>query len=126
MSLVHKKPYIYDTKTKNISFLQTSVDLAKLGIKNNKFFLKLYDQDLQGIDPYAPYLPDDVKFKIITECIRNPWYFLREVCRIPDQGSDGIPYQLHRGNLAVTWCFINGIDNYLCIPKLIGTLYSDI
>ena len=32
-------------------------------------------------------------------------------------GSDGIPYQLHRGNLAVTWCFIHGIDNYLCIPK---------
>lgn len=125
MGIIHRKPYIYDTQTKNISFLQTSVDLAKLGIKNNKFFLKLYDQDLQGIDPYSPYLTDELRFKIVTECIRNPWYFLREVCRIPDQGAGaGIPYQLHRANLAITWCFVNGIDSYLTIPRQTGKTMS--
>lgn len=121
---VVEPPYIYDWETTNISFLQTSSDLKRLGIKNNKFFLKLYDKSLQGIDPHGKYISQEMVYKIVTECTRNIWYFLREVVRIPDQGGSGIKYQLNRANLALTWCFINHIDNWTCIPRQIGKTQS--
>ena len=117
----------YDWETKNISFLQVASDLQKLGIKNNMFFLRLYDKGLQGIDPHGPITAMSTEFcqRIMAECIRNPWYYLREVCRIPDQGnSNGIPYKLNRANLAATWCFVNNIDHYLTIPRQVGKTQS--
>lgn len=121
------KHYIYDLETPNISFIQTAVDLKKLGIKNNMFFLKLYDPSLRGVDPHSPFLTDDQVIRIINECIVNPWYYLREVARIPDQGNvKGVPYLLNRANLAATWCFLNGIDHYEVIPRQIGKTESTI
>ena len=72
---VVEPPYIYDWETTNISFLQTSSDLKRLGIKNNKFFLKLYDKSLQGVDPHGKYISQEMVYKIVTECTRNRWYF---------------------------------------------------
>ena len=117
----------YDTETNNLSFLQVASDLKKLGIKNNMFFLRLYDKGLQGIDPHGPItaMSNELCQRIMAECIRNPWYYLREVCRIPDQGnSNGIPYKLNRANLAATWCFVNNIDHYLTIPRQVGKTQS--
>lgn len=119
------EPY-YDTDTKNLSFIQTAMDLKNLGIKNNIFFLALYDRELVGVDPYSSLLSANMKVRIVTECIVNPWYYLREVARIPDQGGTGIPFQLNRGNLASAWCFIHSIDHYLCIPRQIGKTQSTI
>jgi len=117
--------YIYDTKTTNISFIQTALDLKRLGIRDHMFFLKLYDTSLQGIDPHDPMLPEEYIIRIINECVINPWYFLREVARIEDQGNPkGISYSLNRANLAATWCFLNGIDFYLVIPRQIGKTQS--
>ena len=117
----------YDWETSNLSFLQVASDLKKLGIKNNMFFLRLYDKGLQGIDPHGPItaMSTELTQRIMAECMRNPWYYLREVCRIPDQGnSKGIPYKLNRANLAATWCFVNNIDHYLTIPRQIGKTQS--
>ena len=119
-----RRKFSYHLETKNISFLQTARDLKLLGIKNNMFFLRLYDDDLRFVDPYSPFLPQETIIKIINECIINPWYFLREIVRIPEQGGPGIPYQLNRANLAATWCFLNGIDHYLVIPRQIGKTQS--
>ena len=116
-----RKNYILDTNTRNISFIQTALDLSKLGIKNCGFFLKLYDISLVGVDPFSPTLTEEHIMRITTECVRNPWYFLRECVRIPEQGNPaGIPYLLNRANLAMTWCFLNGIDSYNVIPRQIG------
>ena len=121
------RKFIYDVDTPNISFIQTAVDLKKLGIKNNMFFLKLYDPSLRGVDPHSPFLTNEQIIRITNECIINPWYFLRECARIPDQGNpQGVPYLLNRANLASAWCFINGIDNYLVIPRQIGKTQSTI
>lgn len=121
------RKFTYDTNTRNISFIQTAVDLRKLGIKNNMFFLKLYDRSLVGVDPHSPDLTQDQIIRIINECLINPWYFLRECARIPDQGNPaGIPYMLNRANLASTWCFLNGIDNYEVIPRQIGKTQSTV
>lgn len=125
MNVTEVNNVFYDWETKNISFLQVAEDLRKLGVKNNIFFLRLYDRSLQGIDPHGPIMTDELAYKIMTECIRNPWYFLREVCRIPDQGNNkGVPYALNRGNLAATWCFINNIDHYLSLPRQRGKTQS--
>lgn len=122
-----KRRFIIDVKTSNISFLQTASDLKKLGIKNNMFFLTLYDVSLQGVDPHSENLTDDQRIRIINECIINPWYFFREVCRIPDQGNvKGISFGLNRANLAMIWCALNNIDSYLTIPRQIGKTQSAI
>lgn len=115
-------PFYYDTYTSNLSFLQTAADLQKIGIKNNKFFLKLYNRDLLGIDPYSNGLSKNMIAAILMECMMNPYYFLREVSRIPEVGGvigpgGGSPFILHRGNLAATFCFVNSIDFWLTISR---------
>ena len=119
--------YIYDINTKNISFIQTAVDLKKLGVKNNMFFLKLYNPELVKVNPHDPNLPYEYIPMILNECLINPWYFLRECVRIPDQGNPaGIPYLLNRANLAATWCLLNSIDHYETIPRQIGKTQSTV
>lgn len=128
---VNNIPFIYDIYTKNISFLSVSRDLKILGIKNNKFFLKLYDTSLIGVDPYSPNLTNEQIARITNECVRNPWYFIREVSRIPDEGGangpgSGMKFQLNRANLAMIWCFLHHIDFYLVIPRQTGKTQSAI
>ena len=63
----------YDWKTTNQSFLDMHYFLRNKGIKNNKFFLILYDSDLLGINPRDPRLNLFMKRKILAECMRNFW-----------------------------------------------------
>ena len=127
-SLSQRKP-IYDFKTSNKSFIELYNDLFHLGIKNNKFFLKLYDTDLIGVDPYQKIMPIELQMKIILECIINPWYFLREVCRIPEDGSPievggGTRYQIDRNNTATWYLYLNGIDHYSSKPRQCGKTHD--
>lgn len=131
---IKKKP-IYDFNTRNKSFLSLYNDLCKLWvddgnggkkhIKNNKFFLALYDKELQGIDPYLPNLPMEIKIRIHIECLINPWYWLREICRIPEDGTSidsggGVMYRIDRNNLAGWYLMLNGIDTYRSKPRQCG------
>lgn len=115
----------YDWKTKNKSFIRTYKDLHKKGIENNRFFLRLYDRGLQGVDVYAAIIPVDLQLRIILECFINPWYWLREVCRIPQDGTPiapggGVPYELDINNLACWYLFLNGIAHYQSKPRQCG------
>lgn len=114
----------YDVGTANKSFLQVAKDLKSLGIHNYYFMLEIYDYSLVNIDPYAENLTKDQISRIMTECTRNPWYYLREVCRIPDQGGVGIPFKANRGNIAQTWLTLHGIDSWLCLPRQQGKTIS--
>ena len=114
--------FFYDTSTRNLSFLQCASDLKKLGTKNNMFFLKLYDRNLIGVDPFSPNLSNEMTDRINLECTLNPWYFIRECVRIPSQGGATGPgagdmFGLHRGSLAICWCFFNSIDFYINMPR---------
>lgn len=125
--LDRRRPYIIDHKTRNLSFLQTAMDLASLDIRHNNFMLALFDRSLVGLDPYSPFLTAQQQGAIINECYINPWYFLREVVRIPDQGGQGgVPYQLNRANLASTWLYLLNIDHYLVIPRQTGKTISTV
>lgn len=113
----------YQLETSNASFREMHFFLKNKGIKNNKFFLVLYDRDLAGVNPRDPRLSGEMKTKIFKECMRNFWYFIREVVRIPDQGGDvggGKQYKLHRGNLAMNYGFINNWNMFLELPRQHG------
>lgn len=123
------KYFVYDISTTNLSFIQASRDLKHLGVSNNRFFLKLYDPKLIGVDPYDPLISKENIKRVIVECVRNPWYFLREIARIPESGGSrgpgsGTPFQLHRANLAATYCFLHNINFYMVIPRQTGKTQS--
>lgn len=120
-----KRKPIIDWNTTNKSFIELHNDLRRLGVKNNRFFLKLYDKDLVGVNPYSPSLPLEMQIKIYLECVVNPWYYLREVARVPAQGSPiepggGDRYQIDRTNLATWYLFLNHIDTYASKPRQCG------
>ena len=119
----------YHISTTNQSFLDMHYYLKERGIKNNAFFLAIFDTDLIGVDPRDPRLPFEMKKKVLAECYRNFWYFIREVVRIPVQGGaigNGIPYKLTRGNLALNWACINNINFFLELPRQHGKTISEI
>lgn len=118
------KGKFYDTGTKNRTFLQVAKDLKQLGRKNYYFMLEIKDPSLIDVDPYAPNLTHDQVSRILTECTRNLWYYLREVCRIPSQGGVAVPYIANRGNIAQAWCFLHGVDSWLCLPRQQGKTQS--
>ena len=125
---------LYDLGTNNKSFLQLAKDLRKLGIKNWYFMLEIYDPTLVNIDPYAidpktehTSLTKDQIARVVNECTRNPWYYLREIARIPTQGGTSVPYAANRGNIAQAYCIWKGIDSWLCLPRRTSvSLYSNI
>ena len=120
----------YDIGTSNKSFLQVAKDLKTLGIKNYYFMLEIYDYSLIDVDPFAcdkngnTTLTKDQISSIMLECARNPWYFLREISRIPDQGGTSVPYKANRGNIAQAWCIWKGLDSWLCLPRQQGKTQS--
>ena len=122
--------HLIDLGTQNKSFLQVAQDLKTLGLKNWYFMLEIYDYSLVNIDPYAldsnghTSLSQDQVTRIMTECMRNPWYYLREICRIPDPGGTAVPYIANRGNIAQAWCIFHGLDSWLCLPRQQGKTQS--
>nr|DAT36647.1 MAG TPA: large terminase [Caudoviricetes sp.]DAV26423.1 MAG TPA: large terminase [Caudoviricetes sp.] len=123
----------YDLGTGNKSFLQVASDLKRLGIKNWYFMLNIYDYSLINIDPHAvdknghTTLTRDQISRVLTECARNPWYYLREICRISTQGGSTVAYKANRGNIAQAYCILHGIDSWLCLPRRnVASFYSDI
>jgi len=112
---VNNGPIIH-IHTKNLSFIKMYHILKDLGVINNKFFLILFDHDLQFIDPYDPDLTLEQKSKVIRECKRNYWYFIREVLLIDSPGGKA-RFNLHRGNLALAWSLLNNINTYCELPR---------
>ncbi len=96
-----------------------------MGIENNVFHLTLLQPELQGIDPFSLDIDQQTKVMITMECKYNPWYFLREVVRIPPQsGNTPVQYRANRGNIALTWSFFNHIDFALIQPRQTGKSVS--
>ena len=110
----------FQMNTKNQSFLDMHYYLKAKGIKNNKFHLLLFDQDLAMVDPYDPGLPLYLKQKIFVECQRNFFYYIREVVRVQSQGGPYVRYKLDPGNLALNFCFTLNLNIYEEQPRQTG------
>lgn len=116
---------IVDTTTKNKSFLEYAGLLKKMGVKNHAFCLALHNPKLQGIDPYDPNLTDVQQSMIAIEVKTNPWYFFREIVRLPPSGGvDPIPFRGNRGNISLFWLFFNHVTTLLIQPRQTGKSVS--
>ncbi len=111
---------IADTKTKNESFLELSYTYRAMGVKHWYMILALHNPEIQGLDPHDPTLTLEQKAACDLEAVTNPWYFLREVSRVPIDGADAVPFKIHRGTACVVWCFFNNIDVGLVIIRQKG------
>ena len=114
----------YHHSTSNKSFVDMAMYLKDRGIQHYEFMLLLLDPDLAGVDPHDPRLPTVMKTKVLREILYNPWYFIREVVRIPQAGkSGGIPFILHRGNLAMLFCLMLNLNTMCILPRQTGKTY---
>lgn len=118
--IVAPQQIYYQMETTNQSFIDMHYYLKHKGIRNNAFFLALYDSGLAGVDPRDPNLSTQMKQRVFRECCANYWYFLREVVRIPVQGGtvgSGVRYKLHRGNLAMNFLFVLNYNQFVELPR---------
>ena len=116
----------YDTK--NESYLKLAGTYYAMGVKNYAFMLALHDQSLKDVDPFSPFLTELEMVKIAIECKINPWYYFREIAKVPARsGSDAVPLLANRGNIALYWCFFNHVMTYLVQIRQTGkSISSDV
>ena len=113
----------YDTK--NESYLKLAGTYYAMGVKNYAFMLALHDQSLKDVDPFSPFLTELEMVKIAIECKINPWYYFREIAKVPARsGSDAVPLLANRGNIALYWCFFNHAMTYLVQIRQTGKSIS--
>lgn len=116
---------IIDVTTSNESFLRQARVYRDMGITNWGFILTLLHPELQGVDPHSPDLTLEQKVMIGVECKYNPWYYFREVVRIPPvAGPNPIPFKANRGNIALIWLHLCNIDVALIQPRQTGKSVS--
>lgn len=129
--ILFKKDYasyptaIVDYETSNESFLRVAALYKKMGVENCVFMLTLLQPELQGVDPHSEDLTSEQKVMIEMECRFNPWYYFREVVRIPAvAGPEPVSFIANRGNIALLWCFFCSIDIALIQPRQTGKSVS--
>ena len=116
---------IADTSTTNKTWLEMAKLYHHMGIKNHMFPLALHDPSLQGVDPFDTNIPLQTQLKIAIECKINPWYYFREIARVPaGSGEDAAPLQANRGNIALYWCFFNHVMVFLIQIRQTGKSVS--
>lgn len=112
-------------ETRNKSFLELSTLFALMGVKNNCFHLALLQEELRYVDPHAKDLSEDLKVRIILEVRHNPWYYFREIARVPAQaGAQEESFRANRGNIAAFWLYFCHIDFCLIQPRQTGKSFS--
>lgn len=118
---------VVDYQTKNTSFLKL-VDLyAGMGVDNCEFPLALLQPELIGVDPHDPDVLTDENTmrRIAMEVKFNPWYYFREVVRVPpNSGNRPVPLQANRGNISLYWSYFNHVDFALLQPRQTGKSLS--
>lgn len=111
---------IPDLNTPNKSWVKLAALYKSMGIKNYFFLLALHQPKLVGVDPHSKTLTLEEKAMIALECKYNPWYFLREIIRLPIDGGTITEFLANRGIIALFWCILNGIDIGLVMPRQTG------
>ena len=102
--------------TSNASFIQCHRILRKKGVSNNMFMLALQQPELADVDPHDPMISDENRLKVLAEVKANPWYFFREVLRIPIVGGL-VPFEMHLGNMALVHLALRNVNTILVLPR---------
>ncbi len=112
---------IPDYQTRNKSFLELAGLLKSMTVDNCEFPLALHNPRLQGVDPFDSNLTQVQIGMITNEIKNNPWYFFREVFRIPVPGkSTGNMITANRANISLWWLFFNHITTMLIQQRQTG------
>lgn len=112
---------IWDTETSNKSFLYYCNDLKKAGIKNYLFPLALLNPLLKGVDPFDyENLTEEQMVMVRIECQLNPWYFIREIFKVPVGGGDFVQLRANRSNIGLWWFWLSNIDYFLIMIRQAG------
>ena len=116
---------IPDYKTTNRSWVRMAGLLKHMGNENHQFMLALHNPKLSGVDPFDPNLTEQQMYDIGIESSENPWYFLREIVRLPPiAGPDPVPLSANRANISLFWLFFNHITTMLIQPRQTGKSVS--
>ncbi len=116
---------IIDVNTSNQSYVRLASLYRKMGVKNDAFCLALLNPALQGVNPFDPDLTLEMFTMIALECANNPFYYMREVARVPPQsGGDAVPFEGNRGNVALFWSYFNHIMTFLIQIRQTGKSLS--
>jgi hypothetical protein len=112
-------------ETTNKSFVRMASVYRSMGIKNHTFMLALINPNLRYVDPFDPNLTMEQMAAVALECSVNPWYFFRECVRVPAiAGTDSVPLEANRGNIALFWCFFNHVMTFLIQIRQTGKSVS--
>lgn len=107
----HTQKAVPHVDTKNISWLRMVKVLRGMGVENSAFFLALTQPELMRLTEKDIECPSvDLQAAITIECKINPWYYFREICKVPAAGIGAAPLKLNRANLMIFWSFFNSID----------------
>lgn len=110
----------YNLNTANQSFLKLAYTHQMLGVKHWYNSLVLHDLKLIGINPRDEGLDFETKARVTYEMLTNPWFFYREVGRVPQDGGDHTEFGIHRGSFTLIWVFFNNIDVALLLIRQQG------
>lgn len=110
----------YNLNTANQSFLKLAYTHQMLGVSHWYCSLALHDLSLLEINPRDPTLDFESKARVGYEMLTNPWYFYREVGRVPQDGGDHTEFGIHRGSFTLVWVFFNNIDIALLLIRQQG------
>ena len=120
MAILYEKDWdryphaIVDTASRNESWVKMAAKYKAMGVKHWYMMLALIQPELQKWDPFADNLPEHIVQMMMLECEENPWYFFREIQRVPAKSGGGShPLRANRGNIAMFWCVMNSFITYV-------------
>ena len=112
-------------ETNNKTFIRIAMVLKRLGVANYAFPLALHQADLAKHNPHHLTDPsEELRLRIALECKINPWYYFREVARVPATGGDTVPLNANRAVIAMIWSFMNHISYIAIQPRQTGKTIS--
>lgn len=120
MAILYEKDWdkypnaIVDTGSRNESWVKMAAKYKTMGVKHWYMMLALIQPELAKWDPFDPNLPEHIVQMMMLECEENPWYFFREIQRVPAKSGGGShPLRANRGNIAMFWCVMNSFITYV-------------
>lgn len=111
--------------TKNETFIRLASLYKSMGVKNHAFPLALINPELKHVDPFNTDITQEQMIMVAIECKQNPWYFFREISRVPGSTDRRVlRFRANRGNIALYWLFFNHIFTLLIQPRQTGKSFS--
>lgn len=111
----------FDLNTSNTSFLEYANNLKDKGVKNWNFCLTILNKDLIGVNPHSETLDEKTIGAIFKEVWKNPWYYFREVVRIPSPiDTAGVPMQANKISIPMIWLYFNKTTSVIVSQRQTG------